>query len=66
MNRDLFLAILAMDSYNRGYGQGLKFFGNSDAQGTMLGKATVSEPRATKNLKKGASTRYPITGTAKL
>ena len=23
MNRDLFLAILAMDSYNRGYGQGI-------------------------------------------
>lgn len=24
MNRDLFLAILAMDSYNRGYGRRLK------------------------------------------
>jgi hypothetical protein len=23
MNRDLFLSILAMDSYNRGYGQGI-------------------------------------------
>jgi hypothetical protein len=24
MNRDLFLAILSMDSYNRGYGQSIK------------------------------------------
>ena len=24
MNRELFLAILAMDSYNRGYGQGVR------------------------------------------
>jgi hypothetical protein len=24
MNRDLFLTILSMDSYNRGYGQGIK------------------------------------------
>lgn len=24
MNRDVFLSILAMDSYNRGYGEGLR------------------------------------------
>jgi hypothetical protein len=27
MNRDLFLAILSMDSYNRGYGQGVQLQG---------------------------------------
>jgi hypothetical protein len=29
MNRDLFLSILAIDSYNRGYGQGVDGLGNS-------------------------------------
>lgn len=46
MNRDLFLAILSMDSYNRGYGRGIKFFvGESAAprneSGTQIGKAAV-------------------------
>lgn len=40
MNRDLFLSILAMDSYNRGYGEGL---GNLEAvpHVTRLGNATI-------------------------
>ena len=29
MNRDLFLAILSMDSYNRGYGQGITGLSNT-------------------------------------
>ncbi len=39
MNRDLFLAILAMDSYNRGYGEGLD--GLSSRNGTQIGNATI-------------------------
>ena len=35
MNRDLFLAVLAMDSYNRGYNQGVVFGGN------IIGNATI-------------------------
>ena len=42
MNRDLFLAILSMDSYNRGYGVSVNFGPNSDALGTSIGNATVS------------------------
>ncbi len=34
MNRDVFLSILAMDSYNRGYGEGLKLPGGSKKLGT--------------------------------
>ena len=46
MNRDLFLAILSMDSYNRGYGRGIKFSpGESSADrtdfGAKIGNATV-------------------------
>lgn len=37
MDRDLFLAILAMDSYNRGYGQGIK---DLPASGS-IGNATI-------------------------
>ena len=40
MNRDLFLAILALDSYNRGYGSRLSIAG-SDTIGTALGSATI-------------------------
>jgi len=36
---DLFLAILAMDSYNRGYGAGIA--GLSDQVDTAIGTATV-------------------------
>lgn len=38
MNRDLFLAILSMDSYNRGYGQGLLGLSASG----RLGKAEIT------------------------
>ena len=41
MTRDLFLAILAMDSYARGYKASLKISG-SDNIGTRLGDATIS------------------------
>lgn len=47
MNRDLFLAILSMDSYNRGYGRGVKL-NSSDADyandeiGARLGAASVT------------------------
>jgi hypothetical protein len=36
MNPDVFRAILAMDSYNRGYGRGI-----NDLVGTKLGAATL-------------------------
>jgi hypothetical protein len=39
MNRDLFLAILAMDSYNRGYGSGIK---NLPSSG-KIGDATIAQ-----------------------
>lgn len=41
MNTELFKAILAMDSYNRGYGQGINFGINTDAVGITIGNATV-------------------------
>lgn len=36
MNRDLFLAVLAMDSYNRGYSPGIVYEGN------QIGEATAA------------------------
>jgi hypothetical protein len=47
ISKDLFLAILALDSYNRGYGSGLSDGGKNDkdglgdANGTEIGNATV-------------------------
>jgi hypothetical protein len=38
MNRDLFLAILSMDSYNRGYGQGISGLAESGS----IGNATIT------------------------
>lgn len=42
---DLFLAILALDAYNRGYNRGMtfngNFNGNSDSTGTQIGDATI-------------------------
>ena len=38
MNQDLFLAILAMDAYNRGYGAGIA---NLGAEGSRLGEAKI-------------------------
>ena len=51
ISKDLFLSILAMDSYNRGYGAGISDgehvengvdLGLGDAIGTTIGSATVS------------------------
>ncbi|MCH3014575.1 hypothetical protein K3W98_14770, partial [Listeria monocytogenes] len=39
INSDLFLAILALDSYNRGYRQGIA--GLSSQSGTSLGNAII-------------------------
>jgi hypothetical protein len=41
MNRDLFLAILSMDSYNRGYGQGVNNLDVVIGQ-TRIGNAVIS------------------------
>jgi hypothetical protein len=46
MNRDVFLSILAMDAYNRGYGQNLLLNIGDDLGGQRendrkIGKATV-------------------------
>jgi hypothetical protein len=38
MNQDLFLAILAMDAYNRGYGEGIA---NLGGVGSQLGDAKI-------------------------
>ena len=40
ISKDLFLALLSMDAYNRGYGAGLTVEG-SDAIGTQIGAATI-------------------------
>lgn len=44
---DLFLAILSMDSYNRGYDGGIG--GISDTTGTRIGNATVSAATSSEN-----------------
>jgi hypothetical protein len=44
MNRDLFLSILSMDSYNRGYGRNIIVTG---ARGDRLGKAVIGEDAET-------------------
>jgi hypothetical protein len=36
INKDLFLAILSMDSYNRGYGQGISGLAESDSIGNAI------------------------------
>ncbi len=40
ISRELFLSILAMDSYNRGYGAGVA--GSSNAVGTLIGTAHIA------------------------
>ncbi len=40
ISKDLFLAILSMDSYNRGYGAGIEL---SDAADTKIGAATIGK-----------------------
>ena len=39
ISKDLFLAILSMDSYNRGYGAGIEL---SDVAGTQIGGVKIS------------------------
>ena len=39
ISQDLFLAILSMDSYNRGYGAGIVL---PDEEGTMIGSASIN------------------------
>ena len=41
ISKDLFLALLSMDAYNRGYGAGVDLGQNSDKSGTLLGSATI-------------------------
>ena len=48
-SRDLFLSILALDSYNRGYNPGLT--GLSDAIGTQIGGATLIDRRGDETAK---------------
>jgi hypothetical protein len=43
MNRDLFLAILSMDSYNRGYGQGIRNLADS---GQIGGASILTFPNS--------------------
>jgi hypothetical protein len=45
ISKDLFLAILSMDSYNRGYNAGITFGENSDALGGAIGNATIAATR---------------------
>lgn len=46
MNRDVFLSLLALDSYNRGYGQNVKLDASDsstqqDEKGRRIGNATI-------------------------
>jgi hypothetical protein len=42
-SQDLFLSILSMDSYNRGYAPGIE--GLSSVNGTAIGNATISRTK---------------------
>jgi hypothetical protein len=44
ISRDLFLSILSMDSYNRGYNTGITGLGGV---GSQIGTATISQQSAT-------------------
>lgn len=57
MDRDLFLAILAMDSYNRGYGQGI---GGLDAvpNVTQIGMATIAQQSDTNSNTPGVNAGF--------
>ncbi|MEL6877693.1 MAG: hypothetical protein AAGL68_06300 [Pseudomonadota bacterium] len=41
MNREVFLSLLALDSYNRGYGANIE--GLSTAEDTLIGTAKIGE-----------------------
>src|SRR3954468_20211656 len=45
MDDNLFKAILAMDSYNRGYKEGVKLEDGSAVVGTILGNVTIIQQR---------------------
>ena len=45
MSKDLFLALLSMDVYNRGYGAGLALGEKSDAIDTLFGNAKIIATR---------------------
>jgi hypothetical protein len=66
MNRDLFLAILAMDSYNRGYGAGV----NLPTGATHIGRAEIlpdseQRPQITRGQAAGFyAIAYDMTGVA--
>jgi hypothetical protein len=41
LSKDLFLAILSMDAYNRGYNAGINFGAGSDAFRVEIGNASI-------------------------
>ncbi|MCB2077621.1 MAG: hypothetical protein KDE55_07975 [Novosphingobium sp.] len=47
MNRDLFLAILAMDSYNREYGAGIGVTGTSIGNADIISRTSLGIDQAT-------------------
>jgi hypothetical protein len=66
MNRDLFLAILSMDSYNRGYGFGIKDLGGLQ---TYIGKAKLVQESDVEEHSEGVNASfyaiaYDMTGVA--
>ena len=44
ISKDLFLALISMDAYNRGYGAGVE--GLADAKDTLLGNASILDTSA--------------------
>jgi hypothetical protein len=65
---DLFLAILSMDAYNRGFAAGIKDGNNNDpdglgdATGTQIGNATIRQASNSNDNSKrrvGGSARFP-------
>jgi len=58
ISNDLYMAILAMDSYNRGYNAGIKDPNATADQGllgTQIGNATFTDFQAMRHSKLGAS-----------
>ena len=58
MNRDLLLAILAMDSYNRGYGQGLTKNLPTVTGTTQIGTATIFSQSDTRSGTEGVNAGF--------
>jgi hypothetical protein len=57
---DLFLAILALDAYNRGNGPGMNFVGNSADPGTQIGDATIETATSPGDQKSAARSNFDI------